>query len=256
MSLFGYELGVDPWQLAMIAGSVGFGGIVKGITGIGLPLVALSILVIFFDPIFSIGVVVLPITVTNFWQAFRSGMQWSLFRRFGAMIICFLVAMLASARLVVELDTRTLFGVLGICVLVFSGSSLFKPRARPLATTTERWAGPLAGALGGILGGMITIWGPPMMMYFVLLKLEKDIWVRVVGLVWALGSVPLVLGYWQNGVLGPATAPVSAIACIPGMAGVLAGEIIRRHINQQVFAKVVLVALFIIGLNLVRRAVF
>ncbi len=250
--MFGLEL----WQLALISGAICFGGVVKGITGIGLPIVTISILVNFLDPLVSIAVVVVPIVVTNGWQAFRQGLHWPAFRRFGPMIVCFLVLLLASARLVVELDTRTLFGVLGVAVAIFSGSNLFKPRALALQPATERWAGPIAGTLGGILGGMTTIWGPPMMMYFVLLKLDKDTWVRVVGLVWFTGSLPLTYAYWQNGMLNAETTPLSVFACAPGMVGILIGEYIRKFIDQETFAKVLLIALLLIGLNLIRRAVF
>ena len=49
----------------------------------------------------------------------------------------------------------------------------------------------LTGALGEILDGLTAIWGPPIMMLFVMLKLDKDDWVQTVGLVWFVGSVPL-----------------------------------------------------------------
>lgn len=248
--------GIEPWQLALVSAAICFGGVVKGVTGIGLPIVTISILVNFLDPLVSIAVVVVPILVTNGWQAFRQGLEWSTCRRFAPMIVCFLVVLLASARLVVELDARVLFGVLGVTVTAFAASNLFKPRPRALKPKTERWAGPLAGTLGGVLGGMTTIWGPPMMMYFVLLKLDKDAWVRVVGLVWFAGSLPLTYAYWQNGMLNADTAPLSAYACVPGMAGILIGEHIRKFVDQPTFTRILLVALLLIGINLVRRAVF
>ena len=248
--------GLEPWQLAVVSAAICFGGMVKGITGIGLPIVTISVLVNFFDPLFALAVVIIPILVTNFWQAFRLGLYWSALRRFGPMIACFLVLLLVSARLVVELDTQALFGVMGVTVTVFAVSNLAKPRRRAIRPATERWAGPLAGGLGGLLGGMTTIWGPPMMMYFMLLKLDKDTWVRVVGLVWFLGSLPLTYAYWDNGVFTAERIPISAFACLPGMAGILIGEHLRRYIDQDTFAKVLLGALLLIGLNLIRRAVF
>ena len=95
-----------------------------------------------------------------------------------------------------------------------------------------------------------------MMMLFVMLKLEKDDWVQTVGLVWFVGSVPLTYAYWQNGMLNSETAPMSLYACLPGMLGIWIGEMIRRRINQKTFRKVMLLALFVIGINLIRRAIF
>jgi uncharacterized membrane protein YfcA len=131
-----------------------------------------------------------------------------------------------------------------------------KPRVHPLKPETEKWAGPLAGALGGLLGGISTIWGPPMMMYFVMLKLDKDTFVRTVGLAWFSLAVPLTFAYWRNGIFAGDIIGLSFAACVPGMIGIRIGEKIRDKIDQETFRKVMLVILFIIGLNLIRRAVF
>ena len=40
-----------------------------------------------------------------------------------------------------------------------------------------------------------------------------------------------------------------------GMLGIWIGEMIRRRINQETFRKVMLLALFVIGINLIRRAI-
>ena len=93
-------------------------------------------------------------------------------------------------------------------------------------------------------------------MYLVMLRLPKDAWVRSVALVYVTGAVPLAAFYWSNGVLNPSNVWLSTAACIPGMAGILTGERIRRHINEEAFRRAMLVLLFLIGLNLIRRAVF
>ena len=80
--------------------------------------------------------------------------------------------------------------------------------------------------------------------------------IRTVGLIWFAGAIPLTIAYWQNGVLNATTAPLSAYACIPGMIGIWIGELVRDRIPQETFRKVMLAALVIIGLNLIRRAVF
>ncbi|MFQ5617417.1 MAG: hypothetical protein ACE5FR_00455 [Rhodospirillales bacterium] len=46
------------------------------------------------------------------------------------------------------------------------------------------------------------------------------------------------------------------LACVPGLAGMWVGQKIRGRIDQETFRKALLVTLFVIGLNLIRRAVF
>ena len=250
--MFGY----DALTLGVITGSLIVGGVVKGITGIGLPIVAMAILLNFVDPKVTLAIVVLPILITNLWQAFRLGNVMEPLKRFWLMTVFFLVFLLLGSRLVVALDANALFGILGVCVAAFAASNLIRPRAHPLTPATQKWAGPVAGALGGVLGGLTTIWGPPMMMYLVMLKLDKDTWIRTVGLIWFAGSIPLTIAYWHNGILNAETAPLSAYACVPGMIGIRIGEVIRDRIDQESFRKVMLIALVVIGLNLIRRVVF
>jgi uncharacterized protein len=250
--MFGY----DALTITVITLSMVLGGVVKGITGIGLPIVAMAFILNFVDPKVTLAILVLPILVTNLWQAARTGNIMQPLKRFWLMTVTFLVCLFIGARLVVKLDADMLFAVLGVCVVAFSASNLIRPPVHPLRPTTERWVGPIAGGLGGILGGISTIWGPPMMMYLMMLKLDKETWIRTVGLIWFAGAIPLTIAYWQNGVLNSDTAPLSAYACIPGMVGIRIGEIIRDRIRQETFRKVMLAALVIIGLNLIRRALF
>jgi len=250
--MFGLE-----WPLvAIMSGALIFGGIVKGVVGLGLPIVSIAILLNFLPPLTTLGILVAPILVTNLWQTARAGNIMEPLRRFWPMILTGFICLFIGAELIVSMDTKLLFGVLGACVVVFSGTNLFRPRVHPLKPETEKWAGPLAGAAGGLLGGISTIWGPPMMMYFVMLKLPKDTFVRTVSMAWFILSIPLVIAYWRNGIFAGDVIALSLAACVPGMVGIRIGEIIRDRIDQETFRRVMLVVLLIIGLNLIRRAVF
>ncbi len=231
------------------------GGLVKGVTGIGLPIVAVAVLSNFLPVPLILALVTLPIVLTNLWMAAHSGNLMEPLRRFWPMIACLLVFIWVGARIVVTLDTDTFFALLGAVVVLFTATNYFTPVMR-VPASAEKWAGPLAGAMGGVLGGISTIWGPPMTMYFVMLRLPKDTFVRAVGLVWFAASIPLVIAYVENGILTGETAPLSLLACVPAFAGLWTGQKIRGRINPETFRKALLITLFVIGLNLIRRAVF
>jgi len=210
----------------------------------------------FFPPLTVLGILVMPIMVTNLWQSARLGSMKEPLKRYWTMIATGLVFLFIGAELIVAMGTDVLFGVLGTCVAGFSAFSLTRPNMPPLRPETEKWAGPLAGAAGGFLGGISTIWGPPMTVFFVMLKLPKDEFVRSVGMAWFAFSLPLAIAYWNNGIFSGDVIYLSLYACIPGMIGIRIGEVIRERIDQDTFRKVMLVMLLLIGLNLIRRAVF
>ena len=250
--MFGLE-----WEIiAFMSAALVVGGVVKGVVALGLPIVTMAFTLNFMEPLTVLGMLVAPILVTNLWQSSRTGNLLEPLRRFWPMITAAIIFLFIGAEIVVAMNTAVLFAMLGCFVVLFSATNLMKPRVHPLRPETEKWAGPLAGAFGGFLGGISTIWGPPMMMYFVMLKLEKDYFVRTVGLAWFSLAVPLTFAYWRNGVFSGDIIPLSLYACIPGMIGIRIGEAIRDKIDQETFRKVMLVVLLIIGLNLIRRAVF
>lgn len=250
--MFGLELSL----LAILTGALFIGGIVKGVIALGLPMVSIAILLNFFPPLEVLGILIMPMLITNLWQAINSGNLWEPFQRFWPMIATGVVFLVIGAQIIVIIDSAILFSFLGACVAIFSTISLARPNMPPLQSKTEKWAGPLAGAMGGLLGGVSTIWGPPMTMYFVMLKLTKDEFVRSVGMAWFGFSIPIALAYWQNGIFSGDIIYLSLYACIPGMIGIRIGEMLRERINQDLFRRVMLITLLFMGLNLIRRAVF
>ena len=247
--------GLDPLVLIVMATAMIVAGAVKGLVGIALPAVAIAILTLVLEPVDILPLLCLPIVATNFWQAVHAGSPLEPLRRFWLMILCMLVALWWSAHLVVRLEAHLLYGLIGSVLVIFTLTNLTRPHLR-LSPRAERIGGPLAGIVGGLLGGVSTMWGPPMAAYFVLIGLSKEAFIRATGLVWLVATVPLVWGYLDTGLLNARTAPLSALATLPALLGFWLGSSLRNRINQEVFRKVLLVALLLIGLNLVRRALF
>lgn len=248
--------GLDAVGLSAAAASMVIGGIVKGITGIGLPIVVMAVALNFMEPQIVLAMLVMPILLTNLYQATRMGRVGEPIKRFWLLLVFFLVTLYLASSFVTAMDSATLFAVLGVCVCVFTGLQLVRPPAGALTSTQEKLGQPIVGIIAGGLGGVSTVWGPALMVYLMMLKLDKEAWVRSVGLIWFLGGIPLTLGYWQNGLLNGATIWLSLAAVVPGMIGVKLGEGVRNRIDQESFRKILLVCLFLIGLNLIRRAVF
>ncbi|MFQ6022628.1 MAG: sulfite exporter TauE/SafE family protein [Acidiferrobacterales bacterium] len=246
---------IDPPLLVLAALVLALGGVVKGSIGVGLPVVVIAVLSHFLPAPIALALVTFPILLTNLWQAIHAGRLMEPLKRFWPMIGCLILFIWISARLVVSLDPRVLYAMIGATVTSFAITNYLKIvwTVRP---SSEKWAAPLAGSIGGFLGGISTIWGPPMMMYFIMLRLPKEAYIQAVGLIWFIASIPLVIAYIHHGILTAQTAPLSLLACIPGFAGLAVGQMLRKRINQEMFRKVLLLFLFVIGLNLIRRSIF
>ena len=246
--------GQEPLVLAVIALALLFGGFVKGVVGIGLPIASIGVLSTIVDPQFALGIIMIPILLTNFWQMVQAGRPGEVVRRFWPLLASMLICIWIGTLLVTRLPGDSLYGFIGTAVVLFTTVNFMKPDWH-LPARGERWAAPVAGAFSGLLGGISTIWGPPLTMLFIAIRLPKEAFIQAAGTIWFIASIPLVLGYRRNGILDDETAVLSLAACLPGFLGQWLGTWVRERIEQETFRKVLLLVFFLIGLNLIRRAI-
>jgi len=236
--------------IAMLAG-----GLVKGVVGIGLPLVALPIMANFIPIPKAIALLILSSFATSVWQSADGGLFTPSVRRFWPLLIGIVIGVAVSVKALATFDVKLLYLILGVIVTGFA-SFLQRQLVLPVTPRAERWAAPLTGVVAGLIGGLSMLFGPIYAMYLAGLKLGKESFVAAISLfnVWA--TIVLAAAMAKYSLFGSADLVASLLALIPSSAGVLLGTKLRHRINEDVFRKALAVVLFLIGLNLVRRAVF
>ncbi len=239
--------------LAACAAAMLAGGLVKGVVGIGLPLVAMPIMANFIPIPKAIALLILSSFATSVWQSADGGLFTPSVKRFWPMLIGIAIGVAISVKALATFDVKLLYMILGAIVTVFA-SMLQRRLVFAVAPRAERWVAPLAGIVAGLIGGLSMLFGPIYAMYLSGLKLGKELFVAAISLfnVWA--TVVLAIAMAQNDLLGGADLMASLLALIPSSLGVLLGTKLRHRINEEVFRKALAVVLFLIGLNLVRRA--
>ncbi|MFQ6553514.1 sulfite exporter TauE/SafE family protein [Aestuariibius insulae] len=239
----------------LLAGLVtGLGGFVKGAVGFAMPLVMISGMGIFLDPELVVAGIVLPIVVSNGLQIARGGLGAALqaARDFRVYIVLVCTFILISAQFLTRIPTEAMFLVLGIpvvvlCAIQLSGIRLTIPPGRKGIFSV------IAGTISGILGGLAGTWGPPTVLYLLALDTPKARQMVVQGVIYGLGSVALLVGHLQSGVLNRETVPFSALLLIPAVIGMWIGFRVQDRLDQEKFRRATLFVLLIAGLNLIRR---
>lgn len=248
-------LALSPVQAAAVFGGMFLGGISKGIIGIALPVIAIAVMGSVVEPHRAIGIMVFPILTTNMWLALHQG-QAALaepLRRFWPLVAVCLVTMLVTSLFARDFPERLILFGLGFVMLLFVTVKQFSPHF----DLPPRWvtpAGLVAGFFSGLLGGATSIYGAPINIYFVALKLDKFMWLRSIGLTYSLCGLPLLVGYGINGILNASTTVLSLIACLPAFLGMWIGNRLQKRVSPATFQMIVLIALFLAGLNFLRRA--
>lgn len=248
-------LDLGPAEILIGIGAFVLGGLVKGVIGMALPVVALSVLTSVISVPDAVALQVLPILTANLWQGAHPTHIGPTLKRFWPLLLTVIAGLVVGTGLLVKIEPRPLYGILGALIALLALAQLVAPDFS-VSPAQERWANPVVGFVAGLLGGLATMFGPVLGTYLAALRLPRDSFINSQGVAYFSAGVPLTLLLLARGVLDLRLLWLSAAACIPVFAGLLAGQRLRSRIDPGRFRKIVLGALLLIGANLVRRAVW
>lgn len=245
----------DALTLTAFAAILLLGGLAKGMLGVGLPMITVPLLSTFILVPEAVALMYVPVLVTNIWQAFQGGYFRTALGRFWPMLIFIVGGTWLGARMLVTIDPVVLAAILGIIVIAFSLISLIQPHFR-VPERHELWLSLAIGLIAGFFGGLSLFIGPAIIMFLVALHLPKDEFIGSVGLIYMVTLIPIGALYVSYGILREEHTVLALLATVPVFLGLLLGQWVRGRINQERFRKVLLLVLVVIGLNLIRKAVF
>jgi hypothetical protein len=226
-------------------------GTVKGIISLGLPLVGLPLLMFAVDVPTAIGLLMVPLVVSNLIQAIEGPGTLALIRRFWLLLVCLAAGTLVGTRLFAALDRDVLLLTIGPLAIVMATASMLQPNLA-IAPRTERWLGPVIGFAAGVIGGMSSLFGPILALYVVGLRLPRDVFVKAIALHYVTAASFLLLGGAAQGWAGPRVLLLSALGMVPVYVGMRIGIRIRKRVDPERFRLAVLCVVWLTGANMVR----
>jgi uncharacterized membrane protein YfcA len=243
-----------PFALLLAAGAFAAGGSVKGAFGFGLPLVTVPLLAMVMPPPTAIALMLVPVISANIVQAFQGGYYRSALRRFWPFFITMTVATLIAVQFLATFDPKITSIVLGGIIILFSLYQLWSPTF-DVSRRAEIFLTPLVGVIAGLIGGVTGLFGLPLVVYLVSLRLPKDEFVGTVSFWNLFGSLPLFGGLAWHGILTLPIAGASGGGALISILGVWAGTWARGYLPQAIFRRILLAILVVVGANLIRRSV-
>lgn len=146
-------------------------GIVKGITGMGLPTVAVALLGLLTPLPSAAALLIVPSLLTNLNQLFTGPPLSDALRRLAPMMLCIAAATLAASGLLLS-NPQWSACALGAVLVIYALTALFAPAVQ-VSPPAERWLSPLAGALTGLITGATGVFVlPPSLIC------KPSVWIR------------------------------------------------------------------------------
>lgn len=232
-----------------------FAGMVKGVTGMGLPTVAMGLLGTVMPPAMAATLLVVPSLVTNVWQLFSGGAVAALVRRLWPMLAAMVIGTVGGSALLVRVDPRWSGFALGSALIVYAVYALLAP-ALSIPRALEAWLSPLVGLVTGMVTGATGVFVMPAVPYLGALGLHKDELVQALGLSFSISTLALAAGLLANDAFRLSQLGLSSLSVIPALLGMWLGTRVRARISPQRFRQCFLLLLLVLGLELASRPFF
>ncbi|MDD1501107.1 sulfite exporter TauE/SafE family protein [Agrobacterium sp. CNPSo 3708] len=240
--------------LFVIAATFFSAGLVKGVTGMGLPTVAMGILGGVLSPLVAASLLIVPSLLTNVWQLMAGMNVMPILRRLWTMMAGLLFGTVATASMLTGEGAGWSTLALGATLTIYA---IYTLQAKPyrVQPAHERWLSPLVGILTGLITGATGVFVIPAVPYLQSLGFEKDDLVQALGLSFTVSTIALAIGLVSHGAFQVGEAGLSALAVLPALLGMVAGQRLRKAFNPATFKRCFLVMLVLLGLEMMLRSV-
>ncbi|WP_319772229.1 sulfite exporter TauE/SafE family protein [Breoghania sp.] len=237
-------------ELLVIFLCLAAGGVLKGATGAGTPVLAVPALAMFFDVKTAVIILLLPNLMTNASQIWR----YRSFLPKRSFLKLFLVGGTLGAGLgtwaLTQLSAETLEVGVGIVVLVYIAFRLLHPHWK-LSDRLGTAISLPAGVLAGILQGASGISAPVSITYLNAMRLERSVFIPSISALFLLFVAVQIPALVATGDMTAKLSLISAVAVAPVLLAMPLGSRLAKSVSPVVFDRIILTLLAILAIKLV-----
>jgi uncharacterized protein len=145
--------------IAAVVCSLIVAGLLKGIIGVGMPVVALPLLSLFIDVKSAAMLLSIPLIFSNLRQALEGGKTGRCLMQLMPVILGMIPGLFLGVRVLLALDANVAEIIAGLVLMGVGGVALLAPKLQ-LQSRLVLPTGITFGFFGGILGGIAAMPGP------------------------------------------------------------------------------------------------
>ena len=241
---------IDLQTLTIVGLAFAMGGVIKGATGAGAPLIAVPVMTSFFDIRFAVAVFVLPNLITNLYQGliYRHALKDRLF----LLVLCLSAAVGSFAGSLMLYQAAS-----GVLEMMMAGLIMFYVTFRfanpgwQLSLKTAHKLYPPVGFTAGFLQGAVGISAPASLTFLNAIRFERSEFIVIVSAFFTTMSIIQLPTLSYFGLMQTEHVVLGSLAIIPLMAGMLLGARMLRHASAELFDKIILLILIGIAIRLI-----
>jgi len=235
-------------NLVLIVFAIFLGGIVKGSVGIGMSMFSVPIIAFILPPTKAMMLLCFPVIFTNFLQMdIRKGVGSF---RFLPMFLALFLGLLIGGKLILNLSFNFISISIATVIIIFTSLNFFGINLKNLKKANEKILSVIIGFFSGILGGLTTFYAPPIITFLISINLDKEFFIRTTATMYFFASIPLYSSMLYHGLGNYYDLIMSLVLVVPAIIGQFFGSKIRKKMSNEIFQKLILIILIIIGFSL------
>lgn len=246
-------LQLEHGAYALIAVAFFLGGVLKGATGVGTPLLVMPLLVTVYDVRYAIALFVFPNLLPNVWQAWRFR---STYHNRSMAVIFALSGACGSAlglALLTVVPNQWLKGLVAFSIFSYIGLRVIRPGIAVPANSAKLLSVPF-GFAGGALQSSAGIGAPVSLSFSSALRLPREQFIPLISTFLACVGLVQIAVLSFTGVFTVHTASLSMLAMLPLSLGMSTGGRLGELLSQQSFERIILFILFCLAIRLIWTA--
>jgi uncharacterized membrane protein YfcA len=241
--------------IAAVVCSLIVAGLLKGIVGVGMPVVALPLLSLLIDVKSAAMLLSMPLIVSNLPQALEGGKTGRCLMQLMPVILGMIPGLFLGVRLLLALDANVAKMAAGLVLMGIAGVTLLAPKLR-LQSRLAVPAGIAFGFFGGMLGGIAAMAGPLVFIFLLAKGLRGKEFTKDASLYLVVSAGLLAILLTTSREFSWLDLSVSTAAMLPVGLGMYVGQYMRDKIAPETFRKLVLIAVIAAGADLLRYGFF
>jgi uncharacterized protein len=241
-------------SVALIFFAILAGGLAKGVTGFGLPLIAVPVLASFLGVERAVVIMVIPGFVSNVALMWEHRSRAGEARGLAPFLAAGVIGAVGGTWVLKALSAQVLALVLAGWIGLYLLTRLTHPDLK-VADRVQRPLAPVIGFVAGCSQGATGASGQVVGTWFHALRLEPAVYVFSVCAIFATFSVVQMVSMASFGLFTEERVLESVIAVVPAMIGVPLGVRLGRVIARGTFDRIILGVLMILEARLIWQGI-
>ena len=242
-------------ELAIVFVASAAGALIKGVTGMGYPVVAVPLLSLAMGVEDAVVVVALPNFAANAFLGWEARDARSEARDLPRFLLLGIVGAVVGTLLLVDLPETPLALALAGTVVAFVVLAVRHPEREVSAATSHRWA-PVVGAVTGLFQGAIGVSGPVVASWFHGYRLSPRGYVFTITAVFGVTGLTQIVVLAVQGQFEADRLLAALLAGIAVAAMIPLGLALRSRLDRTGFERAVLGVLLLSAVALVADVLF